>query len=204
MKPYPDCQACGRPIPDKKNAERARRRGYGFCCYNCSATRREPLLSRFMKNVSPEPNSGCWLWTASLTPYGYAQLGVGGAGRGSRVAHRISFELFKGPISAGMSICHVCDNRTCVNPDHLFEGTTNDNIQDAVSKKRNAYGERCGQSILTEDAVRDIRRSILGTSALARKYGVSPAAVSRVKSFQTWRHVGMDPDEVLKQTERAA
>jgi HNH endonuclease len=198
------CKSCGQPIPDKKNAERARRRGYGFCSYKCSAGRREPVLSRLMKNVSPEPNSGCWLWTASITPNGYAQIGLGGSGRGTRVAHRVSYQLFKGPISKGMSICHSCDNRVCVNPDHLFQGTTNDNIQDAVSKKRNAFGERCGQSRLTEDAVRDIRRSGIGTVRLSEKYGVSPACISRVKSGKTWRSVVQEPDEVLKQSEQAA
>lgn len=203
MKPFPNCQACGNPIPEKQNAQRARRRGYGFCSYKCSATRCEPIRSRFMKNVSPEPNSGCWLWTASAGLRGYAQIGLGGAGRGSRVAHRVSYELFKGPITKGMSICHSCDNRLCVNPDHLFEGTTNDNVQDAIAKKRNAFGSRCGRSVLTDDAVRDIRSSSLGTVALAKKYGVSPAAVSKVKSGKSWRHVEQEP-EVLKNQASAA
>lgn len=69
------------------------------------------LLERFEEKYFPEPNSGCWLWTASISVKGYGKLG-------SQHAHRVSYEIHKGPIAGG-EIDHKCCVRSCVNPDHL-------------------------------------------------------------------------------------
>lgn len=202
------CRNCGSVIASKKNAERARRRGYGFCSSRCSGARRKSLFSRFSERVSPEPNTGCWLWLGSLNPHGYAQLGAGGAGTGSRTAHRVAFEIFKRPLNHGEVVCHSCDNPQCVNPDHLFVGTDADNVRDCISKGRNAFGERCGQSKLSDEIVRAIRKSDKTHSELAREYGCSVACISNARAGKTWRHVPMqdniDPDQVLKEHGRAA
>jgi hypothetical protein len=187
----PLCERCRKQITHKKNAERARRRGYGFCSSSCAKLWRgkKPLLERFLGRYSPEPNSGCWLWMGSINKHGYPQIGVGGAGTGCITAHRASYMLFNGPLEKGMHVCHKCDVPVCVNPSHLFLGTPNDNIQDAIAKGRNARGEMCGQSVLTEHAVRQIRSSPLSTTDLARIHGVSIAAVSNARRSKTWKHV---------------
>ena len=79
---------------------------------------------RFWSKVLPEPNSGCWLWTAALDTKGYGQFGSSPVKR----AHRLSYEAIKGPIPAGLDLDHLCRVRCCVNPDHLEPVTRRENL----------------------------------------------------------------------------
>jgi len=78
------------------------------------------------------PN-GCWEWIAALDTYGYGQCRFNGK---LYKAHRLFYSLFKGPISKGLFVCHSCDNKKCVNPDHLWLGTVQDNSDDMKNKGR--------------------------------------------------------------------
>lgn len=94
-------------------------------------------IDRLMSFVSPEPNTGCWLWTGIMTRDGYGKLVTDrGDTRTNSRAHRLSYELFHGPIPNGLVVCHHCDTPLCVNPQHLFIGTVGDNVRDAVKKRR--------------------------------------------------------------------
>ncbi len=98
------------------------------------------LEERFWEKVSPEPNTGCWLWTAATTNGGY---GVIGQGRRLLRATRLSWEMHNGrPIPPGYLACHRCDTPACVNPAHLFIGTVQHNSDDMVAKGRSAVGAR--------------------------------------------------------------
>lgn len=94
---------------------------------------------RILRLCVPEPNSGCWLWLGAVTGHGYGVVGVGYKSEGNRriiQAHRRSYEIFVGSIPNGKDICHHCDNRLCVNPEHLFVGSRLENVHDMMRKGR--------------------------------------------------------------------
>lgn len=127
-----------------------------YCSRSCSgavnAPTSVPAKERFWKFVEKGPL--CWNWTASLTPNGYGRITerIDRVKTKQRYAHRLSYEINKGPIPTGLYVCHSCDNRRCVNPEHLWLGTQGDNIRDAANKGRagrrprirSAYPSRSG------------------------------------------------------------
>src|SRR5581483_7763575 len=82
----------------------------------------------------PEPNTGCHLWLGTLCGQGYGRVYF--KGRGGFPVHRARYECEHGPFDKSLKVCHTCDVRCCVNPDHLFLGTQKDNLQDMFRKGR--------------------------------------------------------------------
>lgn len=97
-----------------------------------------PIRNRFWECYTPEPNSGCWIWTEETNEYGYGRFVISNTKSGSikTQAHRHAWALTNGPIPAKMCVCHTCDTPACINPSHLFLGTHKDNMQDMGRKGR--------------------------------------------------------------------
>ena len=142
-------------------------------------TARDRFEEKFVKGDS------CWLWTAALGGKGYGHFWFEGH---PRPASQVSHMLYIGPIPDGLFVLHRCDNRRCVNPEHLFLGTNKENMDDMVSKGRQAKGAALGTAKLTEAQARAIREDKRSQRAIGRDYGVSHTVVGQIKSGAIWRH----------------
>lgn len=128
---------CDRLIANKKRqlceAHYNRYRKYGDPLLTGRPDLGVPLEERFWSKVNKDGPLGCWVWTASLSADGYGQFIVMRGTRGFPVrAHRVAWELLRGPIPDGLVLDHRCRNRACVNPDHLEPVTNEENIERGV------------------------------------------------------------------------
>lgn len=144
------------------------------------------LSDRFWPKV--QKSDHCWEWTGYRMPNGYGQ--ILGMHRKRIPAHRAAWIVTHGvEPPRNIDVCHSCDNRSCVRPDHLFLGSRLDNVRDAMRKGRHAKGERSGPAKLTAGAVLEIRAAAGHHFAIGSQYNVSEATVRDIKSRRTWRHV---------------
>lgn len=173
--------------------------GRGWCRkhYN-QAWRTGSLVSQPRTLVAPEASledrlrhtgwdvtsRGCWEWRGSTNPHGYGQMAVGNYSGGTSfpaLAHRVAFTVWKSD-PTGFFVCHTCDNRLCMNPDHLFLGAALDNNRDMSRKKRNPTGDYRSDVRVSEADVAQIRTRYaaggVSQSALAQEFRISQQLVS--------------------------
>lgn len=147
-------------------------------------------IERFHKKYEIN-ESGCWMWTGGTRPNSkgvpYPRHWTDDSE--SIGAHRFSFELVHGAIPQGMYVCHKCDTPLCVNPDHLFLGSHQDNMRDMVAKQRSFTGrgeDKKGRSKLTNKQADQIRKMSMSHSKIAAMFGVSAATVGRIKRKESY------------------
>jgi hypothetical protein len=149
---------------------------------------RRHLKDRFWAKVDKRGKKDCWEWAASRDSLGYGRIRSG-----SRIlsAHRLSWELHKGPIPVGLSVLHRCDNPPCCNPVHLFLGSQQDNVSDMIMKGRRKVfrGIENGNARLTENIVRAIRATMEPQRKIAKQFNICQSTVGKIKNRKIWRHL---------------
>ena len=155
---------------------RFRRYGNALSGVDYEQKAKKRFLSSFVENPGE-----CFLWVKNKDRHGYGKMSVL---RKTVQAHRFSWEFFNGEkIPAGMVVMHLCNNKGCVNPDHLQLGTLKDNSLHSVVTGQSRV------AFLKESDVRLIRSSSLTSKELAEIFGVSFSCIDDVRKEKTWRSV---------------
>jgi len=155
-------------------------------------------LEEIYKRCESDPKTGCINWAAAKTKNRYGQISIDGM---VYYVHRVSLAIKTQSDLVGMFACHICDNPSCVNPDHLFVGSHGDNMRDMFSKKGSEIlkpawdsvrGEKNKKAKFTADVAKEIRdRYDAGErpTALAREFGVLPTCVCNIGKRRNWKHI---------------
>lgn len=161
-----------------------------------------PLLRRSYRTVEGKLSNfekcagGCWLWKGNKTHDGYGRVRIKGK---KRRAHILSYEYAFGAVPVGMMVCHRCGNPLCINPEHLYAGTSRDNYADMVrhGTSNRPCGERVAKAKLTEVQVLEIRLDPRTTRELAKVYGVGKSTIQQAKVGLTWKHLPIPTSDTI-------
>lgn len=179
-----NCKGCNVEIQWTQTKQR------NYCkveCLNNQITSRtnEIIKENFEKKVIKQ--DGCWGWNGMINAGGYARMSKNNK---KESAHRISYIIHKGEIPEGFNINHICHNKICTNPEHLYAGSQKQNVDDMLKANRAKHN-----SVLNEEQVIEIKRLIKEGKSLkdlSKKYKVNSTVISNIRRNKTWRHVTID------------
>jgi len=195
------CLICGKDFyPRKDKFDIAKTCSRKCCCMYAGRKSREKQLTEWNKDTYEqfiikmkksfetffEKNDACWVWNGAKRgqyrlPYGSFTF------RGKEYsAHRASYMIYKDKIPKGKLVLHMCDNASCVNPDHLYSGIYIDNQLDKLKRGR------CKVEKLTIEQVKEIKEKLatgITSTKLSKDYGVSMTTMHSIKTGKTWKHV---------------
>lgn len=151
-------------------------------CVNETKMYDKKTIKRFFNKV--QKTDTCWVWTGAQSNSGYGRFKIN---RKLESPHRVSYQIHYGKITDNSMVCHTCDNRSCVNPNHLFLGSRSENMIDASKKGRMPHAK------LTPDLVRQIRKLYstgnYSQKTLAKMTGVHDGTISYVVNNKSWQWV---------------
>jgi len=133
---------------------------------------------------------GCWGWKGSIEKNGYARLSCRDIA--FRHAHTASYFFNLGKIKEGNQVNHLCNNRSCSNPLHLYEGTQKENMRDKILSNRQAKGSKNGNSKLCEEDVIKIKYLLENgetTHVIGKLFNISEVQIGNIKNGKQWTHV---------------
>ena len=198
------CLQCSNEIAKtKRNYKKLK-----YCCHDCyassirgksknmdaaikaAALKRKGCINRSQENANQwfwskvkKLDNGCWQWQGAMT-FGYGVVCKIKNGKDMK-AHQVAFWLANNEW-ANNYVLHSCDNKSCVNPSHLRDGTHLDNVKDAIDRMRYKYGENVHSAKITNDQANEIRQSTKSNKELAMIFGVHGSTISRIKNNKTW------------------
>ena len=145
----------------------------------------ESIEQRILANMELQ-DDGCLLWSGAKNGNGYGSIWFDVK---YHSVHRVAYMIMNGDLSSDDVVCHICDTPLCINPDHLYAGTTKTNAMDRSFRLRGGIGERNGSAKLNEGSIKEIIASSATSTHLAKKYGVCKSTICRIKRGLTWKHL---------------
>jgi hypothetical protein len=148
---------------------------------------KEEIITALEAKIDKQPN-GCWVYQGTATRTGHTTFYYNGAIQGS--AHRVAYEVWVGDIPARRYVLHRCENKMCVNPDHLYLATFTEVMKIRDEAGNSIRGRRNPKAKLTLAQVAEIRRRSTSGEALkpiADDFGVSRSTVSQIKHGNIWK-----------------
>lgn len=162
----------------------------GYCKKLCTRQFKRSFCSlkcRLLGQIKKQ--NDCWIWIGNINQGGYGYMEISSK---TKLAHRVSFGFFKQEPNPNLFIIHSCHNRSCINPDHLREGTVKDNAKDCVNANHHTKGESVGTSKLKAIDVKEIRRlhdEGYSQTELADIYDVHQTTIGFIVRKVTWKHI---------------